>query len=162
MNNKQNLLRTTRTCEDENQTIQVAKELSELLEPGDVIALNGNLGAGKTRFVRALAVAAGVEDSAISSPTYMIVQSYIARLEIHHFDLYRIEQEEELYESGCEEFLEAGGACLIEWANRFPAFLPHDHLEIEIDITGENSRQLTITAFGPKHARLIRKLDQPS
>ncbi len=142
-------------CKTEKQTVQFATFLGELLRPGDVIALNGTLGAGKTRFVRAIAASLGIDETTVSSPTYMIVQSYPARLPLHHFDLYRIQYEEELYESGCDEFLESEGACLIEWASRFPDFLPKDHLEITFEITGENTRQLTLTAFGPQHERLV-------
>jgi len=143
-------------CKTEKQTVQFATSLGELLRPGDVIALNGTLGAGKTRFVRAVAASLGIDEATVSSPTYMIVQSYPARLPLHHFDLYRIQDEEELYESGCDEFLESEGVCFIEWASRFPAFLPDDYLEIAFEITGKDIRQLTLTAFGPEHERLIQ------
>lgn len=143
------------TCPNEEQTVLWANRLSDLLQPGDIVALNGNLGAGKTRFVRAIAESFGIEDSAVSSPTYLIVQNYPGQLLLHHFDLYRIKEEEELYESGCDEFLEGAGVCLIEWASKFPDFLPEDHLEITFEMSGENARELTITSFGPVHQRLI-------
>ena len=148
----------TVTCENEEQTVRWAERLSDLLKPENVIALNGDLGAGKTRFVRAVAASLGIDEADVSSPTYMIVQNYPGELLLHHFDLYRVREEEELYESGCDEFLEGGGVCLIEWASRFPEFLPDDHLEVGIEITGEQSRKLTIKAFGSEHERIIAGL----
>ncbi len=146
------------TCQNEEQTVRFAEYLGELLQPGDIIALNGTLGAGKTRFVRAIAHFFGIDETAVSSPTYLIVQSYPAHICLHHFDLYRIRDEEELYGSGCDEFLDGEGVCLIEWAGRFPGFLPKDHLEIAFEVTGENARQLVLSAFGSKHERLVSGL----
>ncbi|MBL4884958.1 MAG: tRNA (adenosine(37)-N6)-threonylcarbamoyltransferase complex ATPase subunit type 1 TsaE [Planctomycetaceae bacterium] len=148
----------TVTCQDEEQTVLWADRLSHLLQPEDIIALNGNLGAGKTRFVKAIAASLGIEETSVSSPTYTIVQSYAGQLLLHHFDLYRIKEEEELYESGCDEFLEGGGVCLIEWANRFPDFLPDDYLEVSFEFTSENSRELTLCSFGSRHERIINSL----
>ncbi len=144
-------------CENEKETVRLARTLGKLLEPGDLIALNGTLGAGKTSFVRAVAGSLGIDESLVNSPTYMIVQSYSAQLLLHHFDLYRIQDEEELYESGCDEFLNSDGVCLIEWANRFPGFLPDDHLEITFEIISETARQLTVRA-GRSHERFLKGL----
>lgn len=131
------------------------RRLGAALFPGAVIALNGQLGAGKTYLVRAIAVGLGVRDpSAVTSPTFGLIHEYPAYLPIYHFDAYRLSGPQEFLELGADEYLAGEGVCLIEWADRVSDVLPADHLRIDLVVTGENSRDLTLTAAGPKHSGL--------
>jgi len=121
-------------------TEALARGLARLLRPGDVLALRGDLGAGKTALARALIRAlpgppggpGSAESEEVPSPTFTLVQSYPRQpAEVWHFDLYRIEQPEEVYELGIEEAL-AGGIVLIEWPERMEALLPEDRLDITL------------------------------
>lgn len=112
--------------ENENDTKKFAEELAETLSPGDVIALIGDLGTGKTTLTKYLAKALGVTET-VTSPTFNIVKEYRSgRLPLFHFDVYRIEDPDEMYEIGFEEYLYAGGVCVIEWADRIEELLPED------------------------------------
>ena len=140
---------------EEQQTDHIARALAEAVVPGLIVALNGDLGAGKTRFSRGLAAGLGVDENLVNSPTYVIIQHYPGRLPIHHFDLYRMRDADEWDELGAEELLESGGICLIEWAERFPDALPADHLEVRIRAVGPVQRQLEIRAHGPTSAAVL-------
>src|SRR5215467_16219929 len=99
--------------------------LAGLLFPGAVVALVGPLGAGKTHLVRAVAEGLGISDSrVVNSPTFVLIQEYQARLPIYHFDAYRLRTEGEFADLGAHEYFESNGVCLVEWADRVPAYLP--------------------------------------
>lgn len=113
--------------------------MADRLEAGDAVALDGDLGAGKTTFVRAILQALGVV-SEVPSPSFALVQEYeTARLRIFHFDLYRIHDVAEIEELGLDHALETG-AVLIEWPGRARAWLPADLLRVRIEIVGETAR----------------------
>ncbi|HEY3967304.1 MAG TPA: tRNA (adenosine(37)-N6)-threonylcarbamoyltransferase complex ATPase subunit type 1 TsaE [Planctomycetaceae bacterium] len=141
-----------------DETEQLAARLAEVLEPGTTIALVGNLGAGKTRLVRAVAEALGVDRQAIASPTFVLVHEYSGRIPIFHFDVYRLREAADFLGLGADEYLHSGGVCFIEWADRVQAFLPADHLRIEIASTGETRREFRFTGTGAKSAAIVRRL----
>src|SRR5262245_5467931 len=117
------------------------RRLGGLLFPGSVIALVGPLGAGKTHLVRAVAEALGIAASRmVSSPTFVLIQEYPARLPIYHFDAYRLRSPAEFADLGVQEYFDGNGVCLVEWADRVTAQLPAERLLISIAITGESSR----------------------
>jgi tRNA threonylcarbamoyladenosine biosynthesis protein TsaE len=140
------------------------RRLGRLLFPGAVVGLIGPLGAGKTHLVRALALGLDIADSrAVSSPTFVLIQEYRARLPIYHFDAYRLRGERDFLDLGAYEYLEGDGVCLIEWADRVAGCLPVEHLRIELAVTGETSRHAIATATGERYERLLRDLaDQVS
>ena len=106
------------------ETQRVARALAADLRAGDVIALTGDLGAGKTHFSQGLVAGLGSE-SAVTSPTFGIVHEYTdGRLPVAHFDFYRLENEEELLELGWDDYLDRGGVVIVEWADRYASFLP--------------------------------------
>lgn len=136
---------------DETATAELGAGIARALAPGDVIALSGELGSGKTTLARAILRALGVEGH-IPSPTFTLVQTYeTLRLRLHHIDLYRIESANELSELGLEDALE-GGAVVIEWPERgMPQHLTAEALNIVLETTGETSREARIS--GPERWR---------
>lgn len=126
--------------------------LGAVLAAGDVVALVGDLGAGKTTFVRGVAAGAGVDVARVASPTFALVHEYPGRLTVLHLDLYRLERERELDDLGYDDTLDRpGAAALVEWADRFAHRLPRDHLRVELVHDGA-ARTLTATAAGPRSA----------
>src|SRR5437667_1838541 len=126
-------------------TEALGRRLAGVLFGGAVVALIGPLGAGKTHLVRAIAEGLGIVDArVVSSPTFVLIQEYAARLPVYHFDAYRLRSAEDFFDLGAHEYFEGSGVCLVEWADRVEACLPRDHLRITIGVTGENSRRFVI------------------
>ncbi|HEV3142948.1 MAG TPA: tRNA (adenosine(37)-N6)-threonylcarbamoyltransferase complex ATPase subunit type 1 TsaE [Gemmataceae bacterium] len=126
-------------------TIAFGRALGQKLRPGDVLALVGPLGAGKTQLVRAIAEGLGIPDSrVVTSPTFTLIHEYQGRLPIFHFDVYRLKSPAEFLDLGATEYFDAGGVCLIEWADRVAECLPASRITITLEITGETSRRLTM------------------
>jgi hydroxypyruvate reductase len=142
----------------ETETEKLAEHLAAALEPGGVVALVGNLGAGKTRLVRAVAVALGVDPRAIASPTFVLVHEYEGRWPIYHFDTYRLKDVGDFAGLGADEYFNSGGICFVEWADRVLDQLPHDHLRVEITATGEMTREFTFRGTGPTARDVITRL----
>src|SRR5262245_53103122 len=127
----------------------LGRRLGALLFPGAVVALIGQLGAGKTHLVRAIAEGAGVRDLGIvTSPTFVRLQEYHGRMPIYHFDAYRLPSAAAFDDLGAQELFESDGICLIEWADRVAPSLPHDHLRVELTVTGETSRRAVLSGMG--------------
>ena len=143
-------------------TMTFGRRLGQKLHPGAVVALVGILGAGKTHLTRAIAEGLGISDSrVVSSPTFVLVQEYTARLPIYHFDAYRLNTEAEFADLGAHEYFEGDGVCLIEWADRVPACLPAEHLRITLTITGKTSRRAVVEGFGEGYEKLVEGLKNP-
>ncbi len=113
------------------ETADIAARLADLLKAGDVVALSGDLGTGKTAFVQGLAKALGVTEY-VSSPTFTIVNCYEGRLPVYHFDVYRIDDEDEMYEIGYEEYVYGDGISIIEWPELISGILPEKRYDITI------------------------------
>lgn len=127
---------------EENETRQFGLELAEQLKKGDVVALIGDLGTGKTALTKYIAQGLGISEQ-ITSPTFTIVQEYTSgRLPMYHFDVYRIGDPEEMYELGYEEYFWGNGVCIVEWADLIEDLLP------------ENARKIYIT-YGEKEGERI-------
>ncbi len=143
------------TANDEADTERLGAALASALRRGDVIALHGQLGAGKTRFVQAMAGALGCEDQWINSPTFVLIQEYDGRLPVYHIDAYRLKDCDEFLEIGGEEILAGEGVCLIEWAEKVGDVLPGDHVAVSISVTGERSRCFQIRSTGARSRELV-------
>jgi tRNA threonylcarbamoyladenosine biosynthesis protein TsaE len=141
-------------------TRALGQKLGELLLPGDVVALEGDLGAGKTQLVRGACHGAGVPDEEVSSPTFAIVATYRGRLPVYHADLYRIADEDELFATGFGDLVGEGGALLVEWADRVPGALPAERLTLRLahDAGAPDVRHVTLVAEGERHVTLARAL----
>jgi len=144
----------------ERFTRLLGSELGGLLGPGAILALMGELGSGKTRFVQGLAQGLGVPPwERVSSPSFALIHEYLGgRLPLYHVDLYRLPEGVPDQELGLEEYLYRGGVCAIEWADRCLAWLPKERLDLEFIILGRRSREISFRASGTKHQEMLEGL----
>ena len=129
--------------DNETATIREGEKLGRTLAPGAVVALFGGLGAGKTAFTRGLAIGLGIKAD-VSSPTFTIVNEYPGTTPLFHFDMYRLEGENELFEIGWDDYLERGGVCAIEWSEKIQNSLPTCTIAVTIETLGENKRRIEV------------------
>jgi tRNA threonylcarbamoyladenosine biosynthesis protein TsaE len=140
-------------------TDDFGRRLAGHLFPGALVGLIGPLGAGKTQLVRAIADGLGIADPRIvSSPTFVLIQEYDARLPIYHFDAYRLRGETDFDELGAHEYFQGAGVCLVEWADRVPRSMPAERLEIRLIVVGETSRRADLTAYGDRYKKMLANL----
>lgn len=142
----------------EDDTERLGRRLGELLPDGTVVALNGPLGAGKTRLVQGIAAARGHDPRDVVSPTYTLIQEYRGPRPVYHFDVYRLRDEDEFLQLGPEEYFEAGGVTVIEWAEKAAACLPRERLEISIRVLDPATREFTIAAHGATCEEVVAAL----
>ena len=140
------------------ETAAFGRGLGALLEKGMVIALKGELGAGKTTLVKAVATGLGILEEDVCSPSYTLINEYEGRLPVYHFDLYRLTDSSELYELGYDDYLEGEGISIVEWADAVPDALPGEYLSIKIDIVSDDERCFTVTAAGKRYETLVAEL----
>jgi len=149
---------TTFTSFHEADTERLGRALAEVLPAGSVVALIGTLGAGKTRLVQAIATAMGVPARDVTSPTFVLVNEYRGgRRPVYHFDTYRLKDDDEFLELGPEEYFESDGLSLVEWADRVAGLLPHERLEITLEVTGEAHRHVTLHGTTPRMAEVAHR-----
>ena len=115
-----------------DETVALGQQLAELIQPGDVLALYGDLGAGKTHLVKGICAGLGIAPESVSSPTFTIVNEYDGALPVYHIDAYRIEQPEEFFELGYETYVFGDGVCLIEWPERVEALIPEHAVRLRL------------------------------
>ena len=140
------------------ETLALGRALGRCVEAGLVIALSGPLGAGKTLFVRGVAEGLDTVDSRlISSPTFVLIQEYLGRLPIYHFDTYRLTGPDQFAALGPEEYFEGDGVCLVEWADRVAELLPADRLDVRIRIEGQTRRSLSLQATGARSSQTMTR-----
>jgi tRNA threonylcarbamoyladenosine biosynthesis protein TsaE len=148
---------------DPSATEAFGRRLAGLLFPGAVVGLVGPLGAGKTHLVRAVAEGLGVADpGAVSSPTFVLIQEYDARLPVYHLDAYRLRGEAEFFDLGAHEYFEGDGVCLVEWADRVPGCLPRERLTVRLEITGATTRRAVVEAAGERYDPVVEGLRRAS
>lgn len=146
--------------ENEQETIELAKKLTEYLKPGMTIILEGNLGVGKTTFTKGIGTGLGIK-RIIKSPTYTIVREYQdGRMPLYHVDLYRL-SEEEVPDLGLDEYFEGEGVSVVEWPSVAPDDLPLERLEIELTthIEQPEKRSIQLRAKGKQYEQLLEDLD---
>jgi len=135
------------TCSP-NQTKLMATEFAINLSAGSVLALNGDLGSGKTHFVQGLAAGLKINDeSYVCSPSFTLVNEYKGKIPVYHIDFYRLKDNIDLDSIGIEEYIYGNGITIIEWANKFPHILPNNTIQIDFKILGETKREIKITAI---------------
>lgn len=136
------------TTHSEKETFQLARRLGKGLRAGDAVALVGEIGSGKTLFIKGLCQGLGVRDSEeVKSPTFVLLHIYQAKVPVYHFDLYRLERGEELDAIGFDDFVSNRAAVsLIEWADHAEKRIPPEAVWVELKITGPSSRDLVIAS----------------
>lgn len=137
------------------ETTKIGIYLGNLLNPGDIVCLTGDLGTGKTHISKGIAQGLRITEN-ITSPTFTIVNEYDSgRLKLYHFDVYRVSDPDEIYAIGFDDYIFSNGVSLIEWANYIEDILPREyiHIHIEKDLTnGENFRKILINSYGEKYS----------
>jgi tRNA threonylcarbamoyladenosine biosynthesis protein TsaE len=126
------------------ETVELGKKIGAFLLPNDVIALTGQLGAGKTTLIQGIAAGIGVKDY-VTSPTFIIINEYNGRLPLYHIDLYRLDEGLQIADLGIEEYFARGGVCVIEWAERLKGLLPSGAEQIELEIVSESERKFFLS-----------------
>lgn len=128
---------------NEAETEAAGERFGRTLPDGAVVALYGDLGAGKTAFVRGMAKGMGI-DARVSSPTFTIVNEYLGVRELYHFDMYRLGSSEELFDIGWEDYLSRGGVCAVEWSENVTDAFEGDEITVRIEKTGDETRKIMI------------------
>jgi tRNA threonylcarbamoyladenosine biosynthesis protein TsaE len=142
------------------ETEQIGSLLGSMLDKGDIIALSGELGAGKTTLVRGMARGIGLEEGEVASPSFTLVNEYEGQLRLFHIDLYRLEDEKELISIDYEEYLTADGVVVIEWADRIPQAIPHDALWIMLRYLKSEHREIALRGQGHRYKMMIEELQR--
>lgn len=139
---------TAITTSSVEETLSVGRDLAADLTPGTVLALTGDLGSGKTHLVKGIAAGLGLDPASVRSPTFTILHVHEGgRLPLYHFDLYRLQSPDELYELGYEEYVYGAGVTVVEWPERAPDVLPED--TIWLRLTHESPHERTLTRIDP-------------
>jgi len=128
---------------NEFETVSEGEKLGRTLKPGAVVALYGDLGAGKTAFTRGLAAGLGIS-MCVSSPTFTIVNEYPGKIPLFHFDMYRLENESELFDIGWDDYQDRGGICVVEWSEKVPGAFHADTITVRLENLGNDIRRLEI------------------
>jgi tRNA threonylcarbamoyladenosine biosynthesis protein TsaE len=145
------------------QTMNLGRKLGKLAQAGEIVGLIGELGTGKTCFVRGVTDGAGVVKEAwVRSPTFTLINEYQGRLPVYHIDLYRVGNQAELEGLNLREYLYSDGISLIEWFEYLPATEINEYLEVRIVHAGANQREISLVAYGERYERLIGALRKTS
>lgn len=140
------------------KTVWLGQQLGIQLTEGDIIALVGDLGGGKTWFTKGVGTGLGINPDSIVSPTFTLVNEYHGRHQLYHIDLYRLTQNTEIMALGLEEYLSGSGIAVIEWADRWPAQLPDKTIQVELRMVDEHTRELRFSGSHPRSFELIKEL----
>ncbi len=157
------------------QTQRLGARLGELLQGGELILLDGQLGTGKTTFTQGLAQGLGITE-VVNSPTFTLLKEYPGQprpvpegrpngpqrvgLSLYHFDLYRLDNPEEILDLGFEDYFYGTGVCVVEWADKADAFWPNEHLRIRMKMMSETKRGLLFTATSVRYGELLRQFQK--
>ncbi len=140
------------------QTEGLGRIVGSLLEPGDLICLYGDLGAGKTHFSFGIAQGLEVREQYITSPTFTFVNEYQGRIPFYHIDLYRLQEPSQLESIGFEEYIDSDGATVIEWAERAEEELPAETLNVYLSHVSETGREIGFLAEGERYEKLLKDI----
>lgn len=142
-----------------SETRRLGRGIGKLLRPGDVVALVGELGTGKTQLIKGLASGIGVKRSSyLTSPSFVLVNEYGGKIPFYHIDLFRLKDEREVEGLGLEEYLQGNGITAIEWADKIPSSLPKELLWIYLYYTGQQTRSIELIPKGERYEKLLKIL----
>jgi tRNA threonylcarbamoyladenosine biosynthesis protein TsaE len=150
-------MRRTIVTREPAGTRALAAALAAVAEPGDLVSLIGDLGAGKTQFAKGFGLGLGITDT-ITSPSFVLMAEYRGRLPMFHIDLYRLADAAEAMAGGLVDERQAGGVTLIEWAERLADAMPDDRLDVVIEGTGDDPRTIELSTASPRYARYLDAL----
>ena len=139
----------------ERETQRIGARLGALCQPGDLLLLEGDLGAGKTALAQGIGRGLGVTGT-INSPTFTLVKEYAGRLPLYHFDLYRLDDPDQVLDLGIDDYLDAGGVCVVEWAERAAALWPPHWLRVRLRVVGPHERGLRLDGAGERGQALCQ------
>ena len=143
------------------QTIELGNLIGSLLKAGDVVALMGQLGAGKTYLTKGIAEGQGVKDrKEVTSPSFVLIKQYMGRMPIYHFDAYRIKSPDEMYDIDCVGFFWGEGISIIEWADKVMECLPDDFIKITIETVGKTSRDIHVSYQGEGYRSFMEEFKE--
>lgn len=143
------------------QTIELGNLIGSLLKAGDVVALMGQLGAGKTYLTKGIAEGQGVKDrNEVTSPSYVLVKQYMGRMPIYHFDAYRVKSSDEMYDIDCVGFFWGEGISIIEWADKVMECLPDDFIKITIETVNQTSRDIHVSYQGERYRSFMEEFNE--
>lgn len=142
------------------ETQKFGEKLGSILKEGDILCLNGDLGAGKTTLTKSIGSGLGV-DEYITSPTFALINEYRGRIPVYHIDVYRLENVEEIDDLGFDEYIYGSGVTIIEWAERIRSFLPKDRIILDIRRgDDENSRRVSLSGDGERYRAVLRRVKE--
>lgn len=148
------------SSESPERTLHWGKLLGILLDRGDVVALIGPLGAGKTTLTQGIAYGLGVgNDCYVTSPTFTIINEYKGRMPVYHLDFYRIESPLEINDLGLEEYLPGEGVTIVEWAEKIEGFLPKEYLMIILEYADYNVRKVNMRGVGERYCDIVNRIE---
>ncbi len=147
------------TAASTQETLELGRILGGFLKEGDVIALFGDLGTGKTVFTRGVAQGMGVE-GLVTSPTFVLINEYQGVLPLYHFDVYRLEESDEILELGYEEYFYGEGVTVIEWADKILDYLPEEYLGVRLEKTEPLEAQGRRLVFEPRGERYVKMVEE--
>lgn len=139
-------------------TQTLGEGIGRMCEGGEVLALIGQLGTGKTCLTKGVVAGLGTSPDSVASPTFALIHEYSGRLPVCHVDLYRLDSQDALNGLGLEEYLQPPRVTVIEWADRAPAVLPKEHLRIMLEHMGGDRRRITLTPYGTRYEALLAKV----
>jgi tRNA threonylcarbamoyladenosine biosynthesis protein TsaE len=151
------MLKTSFNCDNAEQTHQLGLMIGKKAKSGDIWNLIGPLGAGKTQFVKGLALGLGFE-GVVTSPTFTLQHVYEGRLPLYHFDWYRLNQPKEVEDLGWEEWLGRGGVVAVEWGDKFPKLFPPTTIKLNFEILSDEGRRMSVEAADPESIPRVEEL----
>jgi len=147
---------------NEKETKCLAAGIAQYLKKGDIVALIGNLGSGKTTFTKGLAEGLDVKDPEhVNSPSFVLIKEYKGRIGMYHFDLYRLDNICDIEYIGIQDYLDNDGVVVIEWADKIRKFLTQDYLQVEIGIIDACRREIMIKGHGKRYDNIINRYVKP-
>ncbi len=151
------ILPVTITSNSPSKTQKLGRNIGAAAKPGDVVLLNGSLGAGKTCLTQGIASGLGVKQPA-QSPTFVLVREMAGRIPLYHIDLYRLDNTQEIADLGLDDYFYGPGLTVIEWANKATWLLPSDNLTINIEITDETERVFQLVPSNQYYSTMVQVL----
>lgn len=148
------------TTQTPPETERIGSFLGALLTRGDIVALAGELGTGKTTLVRGIAAGMGLEDTEVASPSFTLVNVYDGPLPLFHLDLYRLDDEKELLNIDFEEYMRGDGVTVIEWADKIPNAVPHESLWITLRYIDTEGREIVLRPQADHYEMMIEELQK--